>query len=182
MFWQKIGPIFAIVGVVSSQFFFLFIAFGVLNLLFGVLGAIGQRQLRPLFAYSSVAHIGWIVGLMYFSKLGFFYYFILYRLLIVSLTLVFRNLRIYSLKIVKRLNKAYLIFVLMAVVLILRIGGVPPFRGFFIKLYSLYIIIWEGRMILAIVFCVFATIRLSYYINVVFSCLLICVFFKRNEA
>lgn len=49
---------FIIVGVIFPSSIDILIFFSVLNLFFGVLGAIGQSQLRSLFAYSSIAHIG----------------------------------------------------------------------------------------------------------------------------
>jgi NADH:ubiquinone oxidoreductase subunit 2 (subunit N) len=63
---------------------------------------------------------------------------------------------------------------------VLRIGGVPPFSGFFIKVYGLSIIVWSGNFRLSLIFCLFAIIRLSYYINIVFSCLLFCVFSEQS--
>jgi NADH:ubiquinone oxidoreductase subunit 2 (subunit N) len=131
---------FIIVGVIFPESIACLILFRVLNLFFGVLGAMGQSQLRSLFAYSSIAHIGWIVAMMYFSKLGFMYYFILYRVMIVSLTIIFNYMKVYSLKRIKNIV-GYMDYILIRLVLILRVGGVPPFTGFFIKVYSLYLII-----------------------------------------
>jgi NADH-quinone oxidoreductase subunit N len=177
MFWQKVGPIFVIVSVLYSSSVILFLGFRVVSLFFGVFGAIGQTQLRSLFAYSSVAHIGWIVAVIYFSKLAFFYYFVLYRVMVVSLLSVFSSIKVYRLKIIREIV-GRVGYVLVGLGLVLRIGGVPPFTGFFIKVYALYVIIWGGWAILAVVFCVFAAMRLSYYINVGFNLLLFCVFPK----
>jgi hypothetical protein len=80
------------------------------------------------------------VAIIYFSKLGFLYYFILYRVIIVSLTVVFRYIKVYRLKRIKGIVR-YIDYILIRLVLILRVGGVPPFTGFFIKVYSLYLII-----------------------------------------
>lgn len=101
MFWQKIGPIFIIVTLTTRKLMFLSVI-SCLNLFFGVFGAIGQTQLRSLFAYSSITHIGWIVIIIYFSKLGFIYYFLVYRVLVVSLVSIFGFIRIYSFNDIKR--------------------------------------------------------------------------------
>jgi len=177
IFWQKVGPIFVIVSVLYASSVAIFVGFRLLSLFFGVFGAIGQTQLRPLFAYSSVAHMGWIVVVIYFSKLAFFYYFMLYRVMVVSLLSVFNCIKVYRLKIIRQMV-GRIGYVLVGLGLVLRIGGVPPFTGFFIKVYALYVIIWGGWVFLAIIFCVFAAIRLSYYINVGFNLLLFCVFPK----
>jgi NADH:ubiquinone oxidoreductase subunit 2 (subunit N) len=111
------------------------------NLFFGVFGAIGQTQLRSLFAYSSITHIGWIVIIIYFSKLGFLYYFIVYRILILRLVLIFNLIRVYSFMDMKhRVGNSWFYMICM-LLRVLRIGGVPPFSGFFIKVYGLSIIV-----------------------------------------
>jgi NADH:ubiquinone oxidoreductase subunit 2 (subunit N) len=119
--------------------------------------------------------MGWIVAIIYFSKLGFFYYFALYRVMIVSLAIVFMHMKVYRLKGIKRVA-GYIDYILVRVLLILRVGGVPPFTGFFIKVYGMYLMVWDGWVVLAIIFCLFATMGLSYYINLIFSSLLFCVF------
>ena len=45
----------AVVSPVSVEIFF---CLGAVNLLFGAVGGLSQTQLRPLFAYSSISHIG----------------------------------------------------------------------------------------------------------------------------
>jgi len=51
-----VAPLFVLSSVFSSVVILIFISG--LNLLFGVLGALGQSQFRLLLAYSSIAHIG----------------------------------------------------------------------------------------------------------------------------
>jgi len=57
IFWQKIAPLF-LVAHLAVSLGGLLVVIGLLNLWFGVLGALGQSQLRSLFAYSSISHIG----------------------------------------------------------------------------------------------------------------------------
>lgn len=54
--WQKIAPLF-ILSQLSVRFMGM-VYIGVVNLFFGVFGALGQTQFRSLMAYSSIAHIG----------------------------------------------------------------------------------------------------------------------------
>jgi len=115
------------------------------------------------------------VTVIFFSKVGFFYYFLLYGLLIVPTLNIFRLAQLYSLKdVVKVTTSVWPLFILGAVIL-LRVSGMPPFTGFFIKAYRVYLMIRSGYLILGIVFCVLATVGLSYYVNIIFVTFLVRV-------
>jgi len=57
MTWQKVAPLF-ILGKLFLSFHFSFILVGIINLVFGVVGALGHVQLRGVFSYASIAHMG----------------------------------------------------------------------------------------------------------------------------
>jgi hypothetical protein len=67
----------------------------------------------------------------------------LYRVMVVSLLSVFNCIKVYRLKIIRQMV-GRIGYVLVGLGLVLRIGGVPPFTGFFIKVYALYVMIWGG--------------------------------------
>lgn len=52
--------------------------------------------------------------------------------------------------------------------MLLRLGGMPPFSGFFIKAFSVYILVSGGFVLLRVFFVICATLRLAYYINILF--------------
>lgn len=180
MFWQKLAPLYIIAGASTiSNFFFIFVA--LLNLFFGRVGALGQTQLRPLFAYSSISHMGWIILIMFFSKVGFFYYFLLYGFIVVPTINLFKVMKVYSFKdmrIVPELR--FLGSILLVIMIVIAVAGMPPFTGFFMKVYGVYLIIYSGYFGLSLVFCLFASIRLSYYIHIVFIISLVCVLNNKN--
>ena len=167
--WQKIAPLFILSQFSISYMRMVFI--GIVNLFFGVFGALGQTQFRPLIAYSSIAHIGWIVCLMYYSGVAFFYYFICYLIVVSPVVGIFINSNLFSFKglmggAIGRFN----IFIIT--LLLLRISGIPPFLGFFIKAYALFSIIKTTAFVVALVYCLFAAISLSYYLNLCFIILM----------
>lgn len=118
---------------------------------------------------------------IYFSKVGFFYYFLLYGLLIVPTLNIFRLVQLYALKDVGGVPvRVWYLFILGAVIL-LSVSGIPPFTGFFIKAYTVYLIICSSYLGLAILFCVLATVGLSYYVNIIFVSFLVRVLRNRNK-
>lgn len=167
IFWQKIGPLYILVGVLVA-YHQIMLLFALVNLFFGVFGALGQTQLRSLFAYSSISHMGWIFSMAFFSKVGFFYYFLLYGGIVLPIIGLFYALKLYSFKDVQKVPWNFWVFFLLLASMVLRIAGMPPFTGFFIKAYRIYLILSINYFRLALIFCVFAVIGLSYYINIIF--------------
>lgn len=55
--WQKVGPLMLVFTLVRPTVFF-FSLFAVIRVFLGGLGGLNQTQIRPLIAYSSIAHIG----------------------------------------------------------------------------------------------------------------------------
>lgn len=167
MFWQKVAPLFIIVGTSVSYGYSVLLISG-LNLFFGGLGALGQTQFRPLFAYSSISHIGWMMAIIFFSGVGFFFYFLLYGLIIIPTIYVLQVLKVYSFKDVGGSSRgAYVVYALL-IIIMLGVSGMPPFTGFFMKAYRVYLMMCMDYFGLALFFCGFAVIRLSYYVNIIF--------------
>lgn len=155
------------------------ITIGILNLGFGVVGALGQTQFRSLLAYSSIVHIGWMIAVSFFSQVSFFFYFLGYIVVISPVLLIFISTQAYGFKTILgpsigRQN------VFNITLLLLRVAGVPPFLGFAIKAFVLYSIVVEGHYFICLVFCGFAAVRLFYYLNLALT-ILISTSYSKNK-
>lgn len=166
--WQKIPPLIVILAVVKPQAVRIFFFIGALNLLFGAFGGLAQTQLRPLFAYSSISHMGWILSLIVLSIVGFLSYIGVYIILLTPLILIILFFGSYGVKIIGVLRRLKRVFLFIFRLILLSLGGIPPFSGFFIKIYRLFIIIDEGFIIIRLFFVLCATLRLAYYVNILF--------------
>lgn len=109
-----------------------------------------------------------MIGLIGLSKIGFFYYFLLYGLIVVPTLIVFCKISVYRFKQIETLRASYFRVVILSCLFVLRVAGIPPFRGFFIKVYRVYLVVLRGYYILSLFFVFFAAVRLSYYIHIVF--------------
>ena len=145
---------------------------GGLRRIVGGIGGINQTQLRPLIGYSSIGHIGWILGGLSSggTKVAIFY-FSCYFIVSLGLFLYLRILGIFYLKSfsqaflgIKRLSLIYLSLFLLS------IRGFPPFLIFLGKISILYRIfdfyIWIPLYLLG------ALVRLYYYLNLMLSWIL----------
>lgn len=162
--WQKIAPI-RILITSSIEFGSSSLPLlGALGALIGGLGGLAQSRLRPMLAYSSVGHIGWIISVLNFSPLAAFVYFISY--LFISIPIVWAALQS-NIYLNKKRNlplRTSSIFSIFPVIISLR--GLPPLLGFVPKLLSLLVI---PSTLVAIILIIGSLVNLRYYLNFFFS-------------
>ncbi|MBW4984046.1 NADH-quinone oxidoreductase subunit NuoN [Mameliella sp. CS4] len=149
----------------------------VLSMFLGAIAAIGQRDIKRLMAYSSIAHMGYaLMGLAAGTELGvqaMLIYMAIYVTMNVG-TFAFilsmerdgqpvtdiQSLGMYS---TKEPGKA-----LAMLVLLFSLAGVPPLVGFFGKLYVLRAAYDAGLAWLAVAGVVASVIGAFYYLRIVY--------------
>jgi len=148
----------------------------VLSLAIGNLVAIAQTNIKRMLAYSTIAHVGFILlGLLAGKGQGHasaVFYTITYALTAVG---AFGLLAILSRKGVeaenlhdlKGLNQRNPWLAGMMMLFMFSMAGVPPFVGFFAKLFVLDALLQAGMVWLAVVAVLFSVIGAFYYLKVV---------------
>lgn len=165
---QKIIPLFVLRRVVNRVRGRFLLALGGLGSLIGGVGGINQSQIRVLIAYSSIGHIGWILVGLTFSFCIFCVYYVIYAITSSSLILF---LKIYTQKNVGLSRFSHIspftIFVFGS--LLLSLGGIPPFLGFFGKLKILQICVRKKIYLLCSALISGSLLNIYYYLNILFS-------------
>nr|YP_010950073.1 NADH dehydrogenase subunit 2 [Sebastes brevispinis]WMI35977.1 NADH dehydrogenase subunit 2 [Sebastes brevispinis]WPM98617.1 NADH dehydrogenase subunit 2 [Sebastes brevispinis] len=130
--WQKLAP-FALLVQTPCANTTLLITLGLTSTIVGGWGGLNQTQLRKILAYSSIAHLGWMVIVLQFSPS------------LTILTLLTYFIMTFSAFLMFKLNKATSINALatswaktpaltaLAPLLLLSLGGLPPLTGFMPK-------------------------------------------------
>jgi NADH:ubiquinone oxidoreductase subunit 2 (subunit N) len=130
---QKLGPLFILCNNGHLCYYFL-IFFAVISILIGGLLGYNQTYMRPLIAYSSIRHTGWLaISLLYRFNL-FIVYLATYYLLVIILFSIFTILKVN--KVVTRAHSNTYIGVTN--ILILALSGLPPFSLFYLKAAIIY--------------------------------------------
>nr|WNH19112.1 NADH dehydrogenase subunit 2 [Sphoeroides dorsalis] len=130
--WQKLAP-FALLLQLQPSNPTLLIIMGVLSMLVGGWGGLNQTQLRKILAYSSIAHLGWMIVVLQFSPTLTLLTLILYLIMTSSSFLIFmlnKTTTINSLA--TSWAKAPTMTALTPLIL-LSLGGLPPLTGFMPK-------------------------------------------------
>lgn len=171
--WQKLAPLsLLIITLYKTQSRTLMIITAGINALIGGIMGINQTHLRPLLAYSSIGHIGWMTSILAINKYTFcIIYFIIYSIIVLPIFIIMSTINSKTIKTLHNLFKNNTVLVFAIAILILSLAGVPPLTGFIPKLIIIIKLIETNYTVL--VFLLLGTyINLYYYLNISFNILL----------
>lgn len=143
------------------------------SMLVGALGALIQKNIKRMLAYSSIGHIGFaLVGLVSGDAVGIsgmLTYIILYLTMSVGTfaMLLLAPTKDDQLAHFSGLSNKHPIFAMMLTLLLLSMAGIPPLAGFFAKFYVLLPVMKQQLYFLAFVFIVASVISCFYYLQVI---------------
>ena len=146
-----------------------------LSIIIGNLFALQQDNLKRLFAYSTISHIGFmLLGFLGGSE-GYsasMFYIITYALMSVAgfgmiIVLSCKGFEAENISDFKGLNQRNGWFAFMMLLIIASMAGFPPLVGFFSKLYVLKAVVDQGFYVLAGIAVVFAVIGSFYYLKII---------------
>ena len=148
----------------------------VLSMALGNVVAIAQSNLKRMLAYSTISHVGFILlGFIAGTPEGYqasMYYTIAYVLMAAGsfgmiLFLSRKGYEADQLDDFKGLNARSPWFAAVMLMFMFSTAGVPPFIGFFAKLYVILAVLDQGMVWLAVLAVFFSVIGAFYYIRIV---------------
>nr|YP_010044023.1 NADH dehydrogenase subunit 2 [Gila cypha]QPF22356.1 NADH dehydrogenase subunit 2 [Gila cypha]QPF22369.1 NADH dehydrogenase subunit 2 [Gila cypha]WJJ44482.1 NADH dehydrogenase subunit 2 [Gila robusta jordani] len=167
--WQKLAPLALIIQTAQAIDPLLLTALGLLSTLVGGWGGLNQTQLRKILAYSSIAHMGWmIIVLQYAPQLT-----LLALLTYIFMTsAAFLTLKTSSTTKVSTLaitwSKNPVLTATTALVL-LSLGGLPPLTGFMPKWLILQELAKQSLPLTATVMALAALLSLYFYLRLCYA-------------
>jgi|TARA_B110000093_G_scaffold183086_1_gene232056 NADH-quinone oxidoreductase subunit N len=148
----------------------------VLSIALGSLVALMQSNIKRMLAYSTISHIGFVLlGFVTGVVEGYgaaVFYVLVYILMSLAafgsiIALNKNGFEADQISDYQGLSKHSPWFALIILVVMLSMAGVPPFIGFYSKLFILQQVIAEGYVILAVIAVVFAVISAYYYLQII---------------
>nr|ADI77122.1 NADH dehydrogenase subunit 2 [Thorichthys affinis] len=166
--WQKLAP-FALLLQIQPANPNLLILLGLISTLVGGWGGLNQTQLRKILAYSSIAHLGWMILVLQFSPQLTFFTLMTYFIMTASAFLVFK---IYNSTNINALAtswaKAPALTALTPLVL-LSLGGLPPLTGFMPKWLILQELAKQNLALTATLAALTALLSLYFYLRLSYA-------------
>ena len=154
----------------------LFMILAVLSIAIGSLVALTQTNIKRMLAYSTISHIGFVLlgfvtGVVdgYGAAVFYVLAYILMSLAAFGSIIVLnrKGFEADQISDFQGLSKHSPWFALIMLVVMLSMAGVPPFIGFYSKLFILQQVVAQGYLILAIAAVIFAVISAYYYLQII---------------
>lgn len=161
--WQKIAPLWILRENRYNSYIILPIAS--LNAIIGGLGGLIQTELRPLLAFSSIGHIGWLLFRVPLSNFIILFYFSSYALHLIILIYLFHSSKINTPKDISSSNSISPQTKIVIALSLLSLGGLPPLLGFLPKLVVL--LIRTPLFIPPLLLIIGRYINIYYYISII---------------
>nr|YP_010486758.1 NADH dehydrogenase subunit 2 [Anisotremus scapularis]UER93359.1 NADH dehydrogenase subunit 2 [Anisotremus scapularis]UWI54060.1 NADH dehydrogenase subunit 2 [Anisotremus scapularis] len=166
--WQKLAP-FALLLQIQANNPTILILLGITSTLVGGWGGLNQTQLRKILAYSSIAHLGWMILILQFSPSLTFLALITYFLMTFSTFLVFKLNEATNINsLAASWTKAPAITALAPLVL-LSLGGLPPLTGFMPKWLILQELTKQDLAPIATIAALTALLSLYFYLRLTYA-------------
>nr|YP_009685934.1 NADH dehydrogenase subunit 2 [Scriptaphyosemion cauveti]QDW10567.1 NADH dehydrogenase subunit 2 [Scriptaphyosemion cauveti] len=166
--WQKLAP-FSILLQMQHSSSLLLILLGLLSTFVGGWGGLNQTQLRKILAYSSIAHLGWMLLVLQFSPNLTLFTLMLYFIMTFSIFSMFslnNSMNINSLT--TSWTKAP-IFSALAPMILLSLGGLPPLSGFLPKWMIIQELSHQGMALIATIAALSALLSLYFYLRLSYA-------------
>ncbi len=164
-------------GGVPGQWGQVLAALAVASMFLGAVAAIGQRDIKRLMAYSSIAHMGFAmiglaVGTAYGVQATLIYMAIYVTMNVGTFAFILSMERdgrpISDIASLNQFAKKEPLRALAMLVLLFSLAGVPPMLGFFGKFYVLKAAVDAGMVWLAVAGAVASVIGAFYYLRLVY--------------
>nr|YP_010041711.1 NADH dehydrogenase subunit 2 [Cyanophora sudae]QPB15041.1 NADH dehydrogenase subunit 2 [Cyanophora sudae] len=187
---SKVGSLFFLIKLIVIPFFpILFnidinnnilVYASILSLFIGSFGALYQKKLKRLAAYSTIANVGYILIGLYlitFGSEGAYaatFYIIVYLLTSIGFFSIILSLRrqrgtdlLKYLADIKALNVINSILAFSLTIILFSMAGIPPLAGFFAKLHIFLAALAQEKYWLAVFGVVTSSISCFYYLRLI---------------
>ena len=165
-------------GLGSLQHYWsdLFMILAILSIAIGSLVALNQTNIKRMLAYSTISHIGFVLlgfvtGVVdgYGAAVFYVLTYILMSLAAFGVIIALNKNGFEADQIAdfQGLSKSSPWLALIMLVVMLSMAGVPPFIGFYSKLFILQQVVAEGYVILAVLAVILAVISAYYYLQII---------------
>nr|YP_009688035.1 NADH dehydrogenase subunit 2 [Arnoglossus tenuis]AKA95090.1 NADH dehydrogenase subunit 2 [Arnoglossus tenuis] len=167
--WQKLAPFALLLQLQTSYSAYPLLIMGILSTLVGGWGGLNQTQLRKILAYSSIAHLGWMVMVMQFSPALTMLTLIIYITMTSSIFLTFKTNNSTTIsQLALSWSKAPALTAL-APLLLLSLSGLPPLTGFMPKWLIIHELTKQDLLTLATLAALSALLSLYFYLRLSYA-------------
>lgn len=167
---------FSLIGhIINIQFFWVLSIISAVNMFFGNIVALLQDDLRKIMAYSSIAHVGYmLIGISVWGWMGvtssfihLFNHAFMKSLAFLCIGALIHQLGTGKLENVKGVGRKMPLTSVAFIISLLSLIGMPPLNGFVSKLYLFIASVESGAFWLGLLLIINSSISAGYYLRIV---------------
>nr|BCG29447.1 NADH dehydrogenase subunit 2 [Mus musculus] len=167
--WQKIAPLSILIQIYPLLNSTIILMLAITSIFMGAWGGLNQTQMRKIMAYSSIAHMGWMLAILPFNPsltlLNLMIYIILTIPMFMALMLN-SSMTINSISLLWNKTPAMLTMISL---MLLSLGGLPPLTGFLPKWIIITELMKNNCLIMATLMAMMALLNLFFYTRLIYS-------------
>nr|ASH96834.1 NADH dehydrogenase subunit 2 [Macrhybopsis hyostoma] len=167
--WQKLAPLALIIQTAQAFDPLLLSALGLTSTLVGGWGGLNQTQLRKILAYSSIAHMGWMIIILQYAPQLTLLALLMYVLMTSAAFLTLKFSSATKINTLATIWSKSPMLTTTAALVLLSLGGLPPLTGFMPKWFILQELAKQGLPLTATVMALAALISLYFYLRLCYT-------------
>nr|UFR83166.1 NADH dehydrogenase subunit 2 [Alticola olchonensis] len=167
--WQKIAPLSVLTQFYELMDTKMMILSATVSVLIGAWNGLNQTQVRKIMAYSSIAHMGWMISVLPFNPSLTMTNLLIYILMTTPMFMIFHAHSFTSITSMSLMwNKMPMALPMISLTL-LSTGGLPPLTGFLPKWAIITELLKNNNLVLATLMAMAALINLFFYTRLIYS-------------
>nr|YP_010489152.1 NADH dehydrogenase subunit 2 [Paratanakia chii]UWJ90092.1 NADH dehydrogenase subunit 2 [Paratanakia chii] len=167
--WQKLAPLALIMQTAHNIDPTLLTALGLSSTLIGGWGGLNQTQLRKILAYSSIAHMGWMIIVLQYAPQLTLLTLLTYILMTSAAFLTFKMFATTKINSLATIWSKTPILSVTAALVLLSLAGLPPLTGFMPKWLILQELAKQDLPMIATIMALAALLGLYFYLRLCYS-------------
>nr|YP_010985574.1 NADH dehydrogenase subunit 2 [Chiromyscus langbianis]WOK81846.1 NADH dehydrogenase subunit 2 [Chiromyscus langbianis] len=167
--WQKIAPLSILFQIFHLLNPIITTILAISSIFIGAWGGLNQTQTRKIMAYSSIAHMGWMMAILPYNPNLMLLNLIIYIVLTIPMFIALTMNSSTTINAISLLwNKTPMILIMTSLIL-LSMGGLPPLTGFLPKWAIISELLKNKSLIMATLMAMMALLNLFFYTRLIYS-------------
>nr|BAM11085.1 NADH dehydrogenase subunit 2 [Clarias batrachus] len=167
--WQKLAPFPLIIQMAPLAHPQLLITLGLMSVFIGGWAGLNQTQLRKILAYSSIAHLGWMIAIAQFKPELTTLTLLMYIIMTSATFLTFKLMEATKINTLAMSWPKTPIITATAALTLLSLGGLPPLTGFMPKWLILQELTTQNLPLTATIMALSALLSLYFYLRLCYA-------------
>nr|AMD83727.1 NADH dehydrogenase subunit 2 [Corydoras schwartzi] len=167
--WQKLAPFALVVQIAPFIDPTLLMTLGLMSTMVGGWGGLNQTQLRKMLAYSSIAHLGWMIIILQLQPKLTILTLTIYIIMTSTAFLTFKFLMTTKINTLALTWSKTPMITMTTMLTLLSLGGLPPLTGFMPKWLILQELTKQQLPLTATIIALSALLSLYFYLRLTYA-------------